>query len=115
DLVDPKRVNPELGTEADFYAWTEALAAHRLGHIVDFVPNHMAATPENKWWFDVLENGPASVYADHFDIELDPPKEALRGKVLLPVLGAQYGEVLEKGELRLERDGGSFGIRYWER
>ncbi len=115
DLVDPKRLNPELGGEADFLAWTEALAARKMGHIVDFVPNHMAASPQNRWWHDVLENGPASVYADHFDIELNPPKEALRGKVLLPVLGAQYGEVLEKGELKLERVNGSFHVRYWEK
>jgi (1->4)-alpha-D-glucan 1-alpha-D-glucosylmutase len=115
DLVDPKRLNPELGGEAELDAWTDALAARQMGHIVDFVPNHMAASPQNCWWHDVLENGPASVYADHFDIELNPPKEALRGKVLLPVLGAQYGEVLEKGELRLERDGGSFCVRYWEK
>ena len=89
DLVDPKRLNPELGTDEDHRAWTEALAARQMGHIVDFVPNHMAASPQNKWWHDVLENGPASTYADHFDIEWNPPKEALRGKVLLPVLGAQ--------------------------
>jgi (1->4)-alpha-D-glucan 1-alpha-D-glucosylmutase len=115
DLVDPKRLNPELGTEEDYRAWTEALAANRMGHVVDIVPNHMAASPQNKWWHDVLENGPASTYADHFDIEWNPPKEALRGKVLLPVLGAQYGEVLEKGELKLERDNGSFCVRYYER
>ena len=115
DLVDPKRLNPELGTDDDHRAWTEALAARHMGHIVDFVPNHMAASPQNKWWHDVLENGPASTYADHFDIEWNPPKEALRGKVLLPVLGAQYGEVLEKGELKLQRDGGSFCIRYYEK
>ena len=115
DLVDPKRLNPELGTDEDHRAWTEALAARQMGHIVDFVPNHMAASPQNKWWHDVLENGPASTYADHFDIEWNPPKEALRGKVLLPVLGAQYGEVLERGELKLEREGGSFCIRYYDR
>jgi (1->4)-alpha-D-glucan 1-alpha-D-glucosylmutase len=115
DLVDPKRLNPELGTEEEFHAWTEALASRQMEHIVDFVPNHMAASPQNSWWHDVLENGPASIYADHFDIEWNPPKEALRGKVLLPVLGAQYGEVLEKGELSLEREGGSFCVRYFER
>ncbi|OJY21801.1 MAG: malto-oligosyltrehalose synthase [Myxococcales bacterium 68-20] len=115
DLVDPKRLSPELGTEEDYHAWTEALAARGMGHIVDFVPNHMAASPRNRWWQDVLENGPASIYADHFDIEWNPPKEALRGKVLLPVLGAQYGEVLEKGELQLEREGGSFCIRYYDK
>lgn len=115
DLVDPKRLNPELGTDEDHRAWTEELASRQMGHIVDFVPNHMAASPQNKWWHDVLENGPASTYADHFDIEWNPPKEALRGKVLLPVLGAQYGEVLERGELRLEREGGSFCIRYYDK
>ncbi|HVH43179.1 MAG TPA: malto-oligosyltrehalose synthase [Labilithrix sp.] len=115
DLVDPKQLDPELGTEDDFRAWTEELAARQMGHIVDFVPNHMAASPNNRWWHDVLENGPASIYADHFDIEWNPPKEALRGKVLLPVLGAQYGEVLERGELTLEREGGTFCVRYFEK
>lgn len=115
DLVDPKRLNPELGTEDDYRAWTEGLAARRMGHIVDFVPNHMAASTANAWWRDVLENGQASIYADHFDIEWRSPKEGLAGKVLLPVLGAQYGEVLEKGELVLKRAGGEFTISYWER
>lgn len=115
DLVDPKRINPELGSESDYLGWTEALEAHSMGHVVDFVPNHMAASPRNRWWHDVLENGPASIFAEHFDIEWSPPKEALHDKVLLPVLGAQYGEVLERGELTLERDGGSFCVRYYDK
>jgi (1->4)-alpha-D-glucan 1-alpha-D-glucosylmutase len=115
NLVDPTRLNPEIGTEQDYLAWTEALAAKGMGHIVDVVPNHMAASTENAWWNDVLENGPASLHAEHFDIEWRPPKAALENKVLLPILGAQYGEVLERGELRLERDGGSFCIRYFDR
>ena len=115
DLVDPSRLNPEIGSEEDFRAWTRALAERQMGHVVDVVPNHMAASVNNKWWADVLENGPSSVYADYFDIEWHPPKPVLENKVLLPVLGAQYGEVLEKGELSLQRNGGSFCIRYWER
>jgi (1->4)-alpha-D-glucan 1-alpha-D-glucosylmutase len=115
NLVDPRRLNPEIGTDEEYRAWTEALAARDMGHIVDVVPNHMAATSMNAWWSDVLENGPASLYADYFDIEWHPPKEVLENKVLLPVLGAQYGEVLEKGELVLERQGGAFCLRYWER
>jgi (1->4)-alpha-D-glucan 1-alpha-D-glucosylmutase len=115
DLTDPKQLNPELGTERDYLDWTEALASKDMGHIVDFVPNHMAASMHNAWWVDVLENGRASIYADHFDIEWTPQKEALHDKILLPVLGAQYGAVLEKGELRLERKGGAFFVRYWER
>lgn len=115
DLVDPKRLNPELGSEESFREWADALTARGMGHIVDFVPNHMAASTNNAWWHDVLENGQASVYADHFDIEWNAPKEGLRGKVLLPVLGAQYGEVLERGELKLERQGGTFCIRYYDK
>ncbi len=115
NLVDPTRLNPEIGSEREYLAWTEALAAKGMGHILDVVPNHMAASTDNRWWHDVLENGPASLHADHFDIEWRPPKQALENKVLLPILGAQYGEVLEKGELRLERHEGAFCIRYWER
>ena len=115
DLVDPKRLNPELGTDEDYRQWCDALASRRMGHILDFVPNHMAATTANAWWRDVLENGQASIYADHFDIEWRSPKEGLAGKVLLPLLGAQYGDVLERGELVLKRAGGEFSIGYWER
>jgi (1->4)-alpha-D-glucan 1-alpha-D-glucosylmutase len=115
NLIDPKSLNPELGSERDYLDWTEKLASKDMGHIVDVVPNHMAASTHNAWWNDVLENGPSSLYADHFDIEWHPQKEALRNKVLLPVLGAQFGEVLEKGELRLERSAGAFFVRYWER
>ena len=115
NLTDPRELNPEIGTEADHRAWTEALAARDMGHIVDVVPNHMAASTHNPWWVDVLENGPSSVYADYFDIEWNPQKEALQNKVLLAILGAQYGDVLERGELKLIREGGSFYVKYWER
>jgi (1->4)-alpha-D-glucan 1-alpha-D-glucosylmutase len=115
NLVDPKVLSAEIGSEGEYVAWTETLASRGMSHIVDFVPNHMAASVHNAWWVDVLENGPSSIYADHFDIEWHPPKDVLENKVLLPILGAQYGEVLEKGELRLERRGGAFFIHYWER
>ncbi len=115
DLVDPRRLNPEIGTFERYVAWTDALAARSMGHIADIVPNHMAASMHNPWWTDVLENGPSSLYADHFDIEWHPPKDALESRVLLPVLGGQYGDVLERGELSLERKGGAFFIRYFER
>lgn len=115
NLVDPRTLNPEVGSERDLLEWTETLASKDMGHIVDFVPNHMGASTHNAWWLDVLENGQSSIYADHFDIEWHPHKEALHDKVLLPVLGAQYGDVLEKGELSLEREGGAFFVRYWDR
>ena len=81
--------------------------------MLDIVPNHMAVTgPENRWWWDVLENGPSSRYAGYFDVDWDPPESHLRNRVLLPVLGDHYGVVLETGELRLLRDGAWFAIGY---
>src|SRR5206468_6543990 len=90
-----------------------ALSGAGLGLVLDIVPNHMAITgPENRWWWDVLENGPSSRYAGHFDVEWDPPESYLRNKVLLPVLGEQYGVALEAGELRLRRDVAWFSVHY---
>ena len=84
-----------------------------LGQILDIVPNHMSATPgENAWWTDVLENGAASPHAVCFDIDWRPVKEELRDRLLLPILGDQYGQVLEAGELKLEYRDGAFFLRY---
>jgi len=113
DVVDHSRVSAELGGEAGHARMCDALAAAGLGQVLDVVPNHMAvAGPENAWWWDVLENGPASVYAAYFDVDWDPPESKLRHTVLLPILGDHYGRVLEAGELRLVRRGGSFTVGY---
>ena len=80
--------------------------------ILDIVPNHMAITgSENPWWWDVLENGPASQYSAYFDVDWEPPEARLRNTVLLPILGDDYGRVLEAGQITLVRDGGDFTIR----
>ncbi len=113
DVVDPTRVNEELGGEAAHVRLAAALAAHGLGQVLDIVPNHMAIDERtNRWWWDVLENGPASRYAAYFDVDWDPPQARLRNTVLLPVLGDHYGRVLEAGELALGRQGGGFEVRY---
>ena len=114
-VVDYGQLNPELGTEEDYEALIEALRQQGIGQILDIVPNHMSASPaENAWWHDVLENGPASPYADHFDIDWRPATEGLRNKVLLPVLGGQYGAILDAGQLTVEYAEGAFRLRYWE-
>jgi (1->4)-alpha-D-glucan 1-alpha-D-glucosylmutase len=113
DIVDHRRLNPELGTEQDFRAMAAAFRQHGIGQILDFVPNHMGiGGAENLWWQDVLEWGEASEYAGWFDIDWDPDPRALRGKVLVPFLGCQYGEVLEAGDLRLrfQSDTGDFAV-----
>jgi (1->4)-alpha-D-glucan 1-alpha-D-glucosylmutase len=113
DVVDHSRLNDELGGEPGFRRLTRRLAADGLGLILDIVPNHMALGGRaNAWWWDVLENGPSSIYAGHFDIDWDPPERKLAATVLMPVLADQYGRILEAGELVLERRGGSFSVRY---
>jgi (1->4)-alpha-D-glucan 1-alpha-D-glucosylmutase len=114
-IVDYGRMNPELGGEDEYRALVEALYSRKMGQIIDIVPNHMSAAPlENRWWTNVLENGPGSPFASYFDIDWRPIKEQLHDKILLPVLGDQYGQVLESGELKLEYSGGAFFIRYYQ-
>ncbi len=113
DVSDHNSIRGELGGEAAFGRFSQALARHGLGLLIDLVPNHMGiAGNRNGWWLDVLENGPGSPYAHVFDIDWAPAKPELAGKVLLPVLGDQYGVVLERGELQLELNEGVFTIRY---
>ena len=101
DIVDHNRLNPEIGTEEEFEALVASLAAHGMGLIVDIVPNHMGVGgADNSWWLDVLEWGENSPYAPFFDINWDPIRDDLKGRVLLPVLGDQYGAVLESGRDR---------------
>jgi (1->4)-alpha-D-glucan 1-alpha-D-glucosylmutase len=115
DIVDHSALNPELGTVDDYDAFVAALRAHEMGHLLDFVPNHMGVGGcDNAWWLDVLTWGHASHYADYFDIDWEPLREQLRGKVLLPFLGQQYGEVLEAGELRWHYAAGAFSLRYFD-
>ena len=115
DVVDPTRVNVELGGDEGHARLQQALGAAGLGQLLDVVPNHMAITGrENTWWVDVLENGPASVYAAYFDVEWDPPESKLRNVVSMPILGDHYGRVLEAGELQVEREGGAFVVRYFD-
>lgn len=117
DVDDYNRLNPELGAEGDYEAFIAALDRHDLGHILDFVPNHMGiGRGTNAWWMDVLENGRSSPYSGFFDIDWDPIKTDLRDKVLLPFLGDQYGVVLEQGEFHLgfDEDAGTFSIDYYE-
>ena len=116
DVVDHSRIDPELGGDHGFAALVDAARAHDVGLIVDFVPNHMSADANaNRWWRSVLENGPSSQFAKYFDIDWDPAYAELKQKVLLPILGDQYGATLDSGTLRLELDGGSIHLRYWDR
>ncbi len=115
DIIDHNLLNPEIGSTEDFEKFVAALRQHGMGHILDIVPNHMGVMgSDNGWWLDVLENGEASSYAEFFDIDWQPLKDELQGKVLIPVLGDQYGTILDLGELKLtfDREKGEFSIFY---
>lgn len=114
DTVDYNQFNPKLGTSDDFDALAATLAERNMGLLLDVVPNHMGVSTENVWWTDVLKQGPSSVYADYFDINWRPQNRSLDDKVLLPVLGDHYGEVLEAGDLKIVYWHGDFYVHYYE-
>jgi (1->4)-alpha-D-glucan 1-alpha-D-glucosylmutase len=115
DVADPTRLNPEVGSEDEYWSWVAALRDHQMGHVLDVVPNHMGiAKSANPWWLDVLENGPSSRYARFFDISWHPVKDELANKLLIPILGDQYGAVLERQELKLVFERGAFFVKYYD-
>jgi len=117
DVVDPNRFNLEIGDEKAFRDFISQLNGQGLSLLVDVVPNHMAIMgSDNNWWQDVLENGPASVFAPFFDIDWQPLKRSLRNRLLVPVLGDQYGRELEAGRINLIFDEGEevLAIRYFD-
>ena len=114
DVTDPNQINPEIGSVQDFEYLQDELIKRQMRLILDIVPNHMAASSENRWWMDVLENGYESSFASYFDIDWHPASRILEGRVLLPVLGRPFGEVLDRGDIRLSFESGKFFIHYFD-
>jgi (1->4)-alpha-D-glucan 1-alpha-D-glucosylmutase len=115
DVIDHDQVNVELGGWDGHARMIKTLADLGLGHVVDVVPNHMAiGDRRNRWWWDVLEHGPASRFASYFDVEWRSPDAFYQDQVLAPVLGDHYGRVLEAGDLVLRREGTTFTVSYFD-
>ena len=115
DTVDPRAINPELGGLPGFEAFAAAIKAQGLELLLDIVPNHMGVGgADNHWWLSVLEWGELSPFGDTFDIDWE--RLGAHGKLVAPFLGGQYGEILEKGDLKLafDRDDGSFSVWHYE-
>jgi (1->4)-alpha-D-glucan 1-alpha-D-glucosylmutase len=111
DVTNPERINPEIGTRDDLRRLSDCLKPRGMGIIADVVPNHMCIDdPANEWWWDVLENGPSSPFARYFDINWNPPKHDLVNKVLLPILGDQYGRILEDQQIAVIYENGAFCV-----
>jgi len=114
DVTRHDHVNPELGGEEGFARLTQALRNAGMGLLLDIVPNHMGVGNDSVWWQDVLENGRASKYAEFFDIDWKPLKPDMQGKLLLPILGNQYGEELENKRIRIAVEDGLAKVRYYD-
>jgi (1->4)-alpha-D-glucan 1-alpha-D-glucosylmutase len=114
DVVDPQKVNCEIGGEQGHAQFCETLRALDMGQVLDIVPNHMATGPENRYWWDVLENGPSSRYATWFDVDWNSAEVKLQNKVLIPVLGEQYGRALSANQIVIHYEGESFQVRYMD-
>ena len=118
DITNHNELNPTIGTEEDYNLMARTLHQHGMFQLLDTVPNHMGiGDPANTWWMDVLENGRAAMHAPYFDIDWRPLNNKLTDKVLLPVLGDQYGQVLEKKELQISFNpaDGAFMLNYYDR
>ncbi len=115
DVVDHARVSEDLGGLTAWRRFTAGLRSHGLSQLADIVPNHMSiGDRRNAWWWDVLENGPASRFASFFDVDWDPPERRNRDVVLMPILGDHRAACLEKRELRVVREGARFVVAYYE-
>ena len=113
-VTNPLEINPELGSRVSFRALRRVLKSKGMGLLLDIVPNHMALSHDNPWWLDVLENGPGSPYAMFFDIDWHPLNRVLEGRVLQPILGEPYGQVLENRQFTLTLEEAGFFVSYYE-
>lgn len=114
NVVDQQSINEELGGEEGHKRLCDRLQELQMGQVLDIVPNHMAAVAQNRYWWDVLENGPSSRYATWFDIDWHSAEVKLQNKVLIPVLGDQYGRVLSANQIKAEHDSNRFQVRYMD-
>ncbi len=115
-VIDPMKINPELGGEAGLRALSAALATRGMSILLDIVPNHMAVGGgDNIYWLDLLEKGRDSTFANLFDIDWETESGA-RQRVLAPFLGAPLNEVIASADIALMWDAtiGKFAFAYGE-
>jgi (1->4)-alpha-D-glucan 1-alpha-D-glucosylmutase len=114
DVVDHAHLNAELGGDVAHQRMSETFARRGLSQVLDLVPNHMAiGTPANRWWWDVLENGPASRFASYFDVDWNASGSS-DDRILVPVLGDHFGRVLEAGDIKVALEDRRFVVRYFD-
>jgi (1->4)-alpha-D-glucan 1-alpha-D-glucosylmutase len=113
DVINPTSINAEVGGAEAFYRLVDEIRIRHMGLLLDIVPNHMAVSLDNPWWYDILENGRRSPHADYFDIDWKPASGIAENKVVLPILRAAYAEALEGQKLSLFLDQKGFALSYY--
>ena len=114
DVIDHNAVREDFGGREALDRLLEAAHEANLQFILDFVPNHAGVGSNNAAWQDVLAYGSYADAASYFDIDWDPLKPELHGKILLPFLGQPYGKVLDADELGLHYEKGHFYATYYD-
>ncbi len=108
--VDPNQIDPEIGTLEELKSISDTLKELGMGWLQDIVPNHMAFHSENPWLTDLLEKGKQSPYSSYFDIAWN--SRLFQGKLMVPFLGSDLNEILERGTIGVEYDGRRFVLKY---
>lgn len=106
DVVNPHRINPEIGTEKELLAISKKLKSAGISWLQDIVPNHMAFHPANNWLMDVLKKGKASEFATHFDIDFNQAD----GRLMVPFLGEDLEAAIENKAVQLKKIKNEFFI-----
>ncbi|GLI34983.1 malto-oligosyltrehalose synthase [Desulforhabdus amnigena] len=114
DVVDPTKLNPELGNEVELDLLLTAVKDRGMGWLQDIVPNHMAFDSANEMLMDIFENGKNSRFFSCFDIDWNHTYESMKGRLLAPFLGKPFGECLEAGELKLTFGNEGFEVTYYD-
>lgn len=114
DVADPSAVSTVLGGEEGLRRLAQTAHDHGLGLVCDLVPNHLGTGWHTPLWRELLAQGRTGPGARVFDVDWDHPLPGAAGKVVIPVLGDQYGAVLASGELWVEEADSRLRLRYHE-
>jgi malto-oligosyltrehalose synthase/4-alpha-glucanotransferase len=106
DGIDPSRINPEIGSEAELRQLSHTLKEAGIGWLQDIVPNHQAFDLQNQWLMDLLEFGQHSKFAHFFDVDWDHPQ--LKGKLMVATVSAPTEQLISEKELVVERKDDKF-------
>lgn len=112
DVINPQRINPEIGSLQEFKALAKLLKEHQISWIQDIVPNHMAFNTGNLWLMDLLEKGFHSKYAQFFDTGYS--SNYFNGPIMVPFLGDKVENLISNKELTLSIRSSKLTLRYYE-